>query len=191
MKFFGVGVASLILAIAQIIPSSDSGLLGCPSPREIADSLGRVQQNSWRTISVERILSIWPSHFDEVACEGEKGCRLLVSKDRVIRGHCECCESFVFDVKRNEDGSRSEHLNNIIVHYSAHSREEVVDAARIVARGAGLAEPESRTVGRDSVQRYEWKDSRQELPQSYILETRVTRVDRNWELYLSLAVEAT
>jgi hypothetical protein len=191
MKLLVAGVASLVLTIVQVSPSNEIGLLGCPSPSEMADSLTKLRQNSWRTISVERILSIWPSHFDELACESQKGCRLLVSKDRVIRGHCECCESFAFDVERNEDGSRSEHLSNIIVHYSAHSKEEVVDAARKVARGAGLSDAEAATVGRDSVQRYEWKDSRQQVRQSYILELRFTREDRNWELYLSVGAEAT
>ena len=134
-------------------------------------------------------MSIWPSRFDELACESEKGCRLLVSKNRVIGGHCECCEAFAFDVERLADGSRSEHLNNIIIHFSTSDKGAVIDAARVLARAAGLSEGKAAKVGTDSAQRYEWKDSGEQIRQSYVLELQFIRADRNWELYLSLGAE--
>jgi hypothetical protein len=189
MKLQTLLAAILLLTIAKANPSPEARLIGCPDPNKIADALAKVQQNNWRTISAQQVLSIWPSRFDELACESEKGCRLLVSKDRIIGGHCECCEAFTFDVNENQGGSRSEHLSNIIIHYSARSKKEVVDAAKKLARGAGLPGDKIATVGGDSVQRYEWTDSRERVRQSYILELRFTLVDRNWELYLSLGAE--
>jgi len=94
-----------------------------------------------------------------------------------------------FDVEQNGDGSRSDHLNNIIVRYSARSKDEIVDAARKLAQGAGMSEAEAATAGRDSVQRYEWKDVRDQVRQSYILDLRFDHPDSNWELYFSLGAE--
>jgi hypothetical protein len=127
--------------------------------------------------------------LDEIACQSEQGCRLLVSKERVINSHCECCETFAFDVGRSSDGSSSEHLNNVIVHYSARSQERVVDAARELAKAVGVSNRDVAKVGDDSVQRYEWKDSRAHVQENYLLEVRFTHADRNWELYLALSAE--
>src|SRR5258708_40146830 len=66
---------------------TETGLVGCPNPIDVAKGLRNLQQNNWTTISVERVISIWPNRFDELACERKNGCRLLVSKNRVIGGH--------------------------------------------------------------------------------------------------------
>lgn len=181
--------AVLVLTSAVISQFSGTGLIGCPNPGKIGNALTQLQQNNWRIISAERVMTIWPSRFDELACESDKGCRLLVSKNRVIGGHCECCEAFAFDVEPTADGSRSEHLNNIIIHFSARDKGTAIDAARVLARAAGLPEVTAAKVGADLAERYEWKDSREQIRQSYVLELRFIRADRNWELYLSLGAE--
>jgi hypothetical protein len=191
MKLVTVAAMTFVFLIAGGSQCTETGLVGCPNPIDVAKGLRNLQQNNWTTISVERVISIWPNRFDELACERKNGCRLLVSKNRVIGGHCECCEAFVFDTEQKGDGPRINHLNNIIIHYSSRSREKVVDAGRTFAEAAGLPRTEVAKVGTDSPQRYEWRDSAtKQSGQSYILELRITRADRNWELYLSLGAEA-
>jgi hypothetical protein len=184
MKLMNLYIVSLILIMTQAAHSS--GLIGCPNPDVIANALQKLQERNWGSISVEKVESIWPTGFDELACESKSGCRLLVSKNRVIGGHCECCESFAFDVEAIPGGSHAERLDNFIVHYSAPSKGEVVHAAQRLAQGAGLTSVEAMTIGNDSNQRYEWKDSREQVRQSYILELQFTRANPNWELYFSL-----
>jgi hypothetical protein len=150
----------------------------------------KLQEYDWQSVSSAKIQSIWPNSLTEVSCESKQGCRFLVSQDRIIGGHCECCETFVLDFKQNEDGSRTERLDNIIVHYSASNRKEVAEAAKEFAQAAGLAEARIATVGSDSVQKYEWQELRKQARQSYILELRFTRAEHNWELYLSLGADA-
>jgi hypothetical protein len=115
---------------------------------------------------------------------------MLVSRDRIIEGRCECCEAFAFDVERNADGVRIEHLKNIVIHFSAPSKERVIDAARKLAQAAGMPECKVATINADSAQRYEWRDSREQVRQAYTLELQFTRADRNLELYLSLGADA-
>ena len=131
------------------LPQSSHGL----------DALAKIQRNKWRDVSAERIQTFWPFPFDELKCESEKGCRMLVSKSRVINGHCECCEAFVFDIERNESGSSMEYLREILIHYSATDKQNVVEAAKMLAHGAGMPEDKVATIARDSVQRFEWPDA--------------------------------
>jgi hypothetical protein len=176
----------LLFTAAGRIPASERRLVGCRDPISIASNLETLQQNNWKELSVKDVLSIWPSRFDELNCESEPGCRLLVSKDRVIAGHCECCEAFTFDVEMNGDGSRSESLNQIVFHYSSRDKRQVIDAAKRLAAGAGLAGDRVALIGEKSIERYEWPDTRESVPQSYIMELQFNKVGHNWELYLSL-----
>jgi hypothetical protein len=175
---------TLVLITGQWTGTSATQLSGCPSPNAVAAAIAKIQQNNWSEISAERVETIWPTQFDELKCESEKACRLLVSKSRVISGHCECCEAFRFDIDHSES-----RLSNIIVHYSADKKEKVLDAAKTFAKAAGLPEAKMGTVGRDSVQRYEWTDSGDGVRQSYVAELRLTSFGTHWELYLSLTAD--
>ncbi len=178
--------AILVLISAQSSGSSSARLVGCPTPAAIAEAIAKIQKSNWREVSVARVATIWPAHFDELKCESEKPCRLLVSKSRVISGHCECCETFQFDLEQNKDESQGEWLNNIIIHYTTSKKREAIDAAKAVAKSAGLPEAKITTVGRDSVQRYEWTDSGR-VRQGYVAELRLTSLGTHWELYFSLS----
>jgi hypothetical protein len=149
--------------------------------------LEQIGQSDWKQVTPEHVLDTWPSQLDELKCKSETSCRLLVSKNRVIGGHCECCEAFEFDSDPRAEGPRNMSLGNIIIHYSAAKRPGVVDAARKLARAAGLPEAKIATVGSDLVQRYEWSDTVKEIRQSYIAEMQITKLSTHWELYFSLS----
>jgi hypothetical protein len=121
-------------------------LIGCPYPELVANSLNKIEQADWQNLSVDRVMSDWPVQFDELTCKDEHPCRILVSKERVIKGHCECCEAFVFDVESDKNGKPKEKLVNVIIHYSSRNREELLlDAMRILS-GAGLPDAKIRLL---------------------------------------------
>lgn len=189
MRLIPLALGVLVLTTTVMSQSPETHLLGCVDPTKIANALRRLDKIGWENISVEHLLSTWPSRLKESGCQSEKGCRVLVSEDRVISGHCECCESFVFDAAKKADGTKSESLNNIIIHYSARNKRGVVEAAQEFARSVGLPSTEAAKIGNEPVQRFEWKGLRESVQQSYILEMKFTSVGRNWELYLSLGAE--
>jgi hypothetical protein len=119
MKSRGFAVTTLFLVVGLTSGFPQSGLRGCRSPNKIAEGLARLQTNDWKTVSVDRLQSIWLTAFDEVVCDDPKGCRFLVSKERVIGGHCECCEAFKFELTHRADGKQTEELSDAIFHYSS------------------------------------------------------------------------
>jgi hypothetical protein len=191
MRVHTILLISLFFVAGAGSGASQSGLLGCPDLSKIADALVRLQLENWRSVSVDRIASIWPSYLDELACSSKNGCRLVGSKNRIIAGHCECCETFNFDVDQNADGSRNEHLRNVIIRYSTRTEEQVVDTARKLARAAGLPESQVAKINVGPFERYEWEENSGKRPrQSYILEMRINRSDSHWELDFSLSADS-
>jgi hypothetical protein len=190
MKMQALFAVVLIFAGPLTTPVHAPPLEGCLSPTIMAEALTKIQRSNWKAISADQILSVWPSHFDELKCQSEKGCRILVSKNRVIAGHCECCEAFVFDVEKKEGGPPSEYLNNIIIHYSERDKGRVIEAAKELAQAAGLPNDQIAAVGGDTVQRFEWTDRRELVRQSYVAEMHFTKLGAKWEYYLSISAEA-
>jgi hypothetical protein len=179
----------LLFIVAQGSLSAEQHLRGCQDPAVIGEALKSLQQNNWKKLSAQRVLSVWPSRFDELKCESGAGCRILVSKERVISGHCECCESFVFTVEMNQDGSEGEHLSDIIVHYSDPDKNFVIDAAKQMVEGAGLPKDQVGSIGRRPIQRFYWDDERSAVRQSYTLELHLSRVGQQWELYMYILAD--
>jgi hypothetical protein len=81
------------------------------------------------------------------------------SRGRIINGRYECSEIFFFDVKRNQDGTPKTELRNLVIHYSAHQRREVVEAAKLLAGATGLPEAEALSLGRESHQDFHWENT--------------------------------
>jgi len=190
MNILTFSLVILAFFIPQDTGSSTGRFTGCPSPDAIAQDLTPIVKSNWQQVTPERVLAIWPNQFDELKCESIKPCRLLVSKSRVIDGHCECCETFQFDIEPRKEQPSVSTLRNIIIHYSAAKRMEVVDAAKKLARAAGLPEAKANEIGTDSVQRYEWSDSAEGMRQSYLGELQFTKLSGHWELYFSLTAYA-
>ncbi|HET9743838.1 MAG TPA: hypothetical protein VFQ00_13905 [Terriglobales bacterium] len=188
MKTTALLFATCFFMIALSCNGADDSLLGCATPDAVARHFDWLQERSWSKISADDVISRWPSPLDDIRCQNSEGCRLLVSKDRVISGHCECCETFSFGPSESYH-SHNLSLNNIIVHYSAVDRSAVVAAARQIARVFGLGESDIEKLGETSQRRFEWKDAREKAEQSYLLEVRFTRTRRRWEAYISLGAD--
>jgi hypothetical protein len=179
----------LLIIVMAASAARRSELCGCNDPKRIAELILKLQANDWSTLSVERIQSIWPTPLVEITCQNPNGCRALVSQGRVINGHCECCEAFTFGGKNNFDGMRSEELKNMVLHYTNSNRTEIVNAARVLARAAGLSGTHVAGVGGEPVQRFEWKTTEQKLGSNSVLEVGFVHVQDNWELYFALTRE--
>ena len=178
-------VSSLTLG-SNLSSSRANELDGCPDPELVADSLTKIEKVDWQNVSVDRVMSDWPVQFDELTCKGERPCRMLVSKERVIKGHCECCEAFVFDVESDKNEKPKEKLVNVIIHYSSSNREELLTNAKRILSGAGLPDTKIRFLGHETAQRFEWESAYGKATFSNLLETNITKVAANWEFYASL-----
>lgn len=189
MRVFVFLCQLLIWSMCANAQSVNSRLEGCRAPSKLGSDLNRLQQTSWETITSRTIVNTWPSPLDDIACERSGGCRLLVSKDRVIRGKCECCETFSFRLDQKPNGSREEHLENVILHYSATTKVSVIDAAKTIGLAVGLTKSDVEKIGSEYAQRYQWDDSREDIKQSYVLELRFSEVGNHWEVFLSLAAD--
>lgn len=86
-------------------------------------------------------------------------------------------------------GPQAEQLSDAILHFSNPHKEKIVEAAKKLARAAGLREADVAKISDDAVQRYEWKTQRGKMENSYILDMRFTQVKNNWELYFALGLE--
>lgn len=185
MSILAVALA-IILQLPQVDQRSKSGLHGCPDPIGISKSLQAIQRQDWRKVSADSVMSSWPGQLDELVCHSGTPCRLLVSKNRVIDGHCECCESFVFDIELDSAGSKQEHLKNIVIHYSSSGKVEMLGGAREFAQGAGVPSDKVAILGKDSVQRFAWTTDLGGAKYDNLAEVQIKRVGSNWEFYLSL-----
>src|SRR5439155_20835068 len=121
---------------------------------------------------------------DGLDCEA-KGCTSVWSKGRIIGGHCECCETFFFDVDEGAGKSRKERLDVVVINYSASSRDELVGVARGFAKAVGLAADNIDTVGHEASQEYSLEQGAAGEPS--FLNLRWTRRGTVWTLnfYLS------
>lgn len=185
---FVVTTLFLVVALANAFPQSE--LRGCTSPNEIAEKLARLQASDWKTVSADKVQAIWLMPFDEVVCNNPKACRFLVTKQRVINGHCECCEAFKFELRRGAENIQTEDLTDAIFHYTSANRTKVLRAARLLGQAAGMSRADVATIGNDFARTYRLRDSRHKTGDSYVLEIRLTQIQSNWELYFNLGLES-
>ncbi len=179
-----------VFALAVLVPMLGSQvanqLEGCLDPNAITAALERIRVTDWRNVSLRGLRSIWPTELDALDCDTEV-CHSVWSKDRIIKGHCQCCATFYFDVKHDSEGpSRREELQNIIINYTGHHREEIVAAARAFAKASGLPESDLATIGNDAVQNFSWESTRGSEKDIYGVELRFTRQGALWELYFNV-----
>ncbi len=165
-------------------------LEGCPTPQEVSAALVTLQEDGWQNISLPRLQTLWPTHLEAVDCD-TKTCRSVRSEDRIIRGECECCTLFYFDVSPTKDAEPTRGLHSIIIHYSAHHRQEAVAAARLLAKAAGLDPRKAIMIGGSSVQNFEWESGTGGKQESFGVEVRLTRHGDLWKAYLHISRGAT
>jgi hypothetical protein len=178
----------LALTTSPSGPAKDARLEGCQDPALIAKALGELQTKDWREISLVRLQDMWPTQVRALDCHNAETCTSGWSQDRIIDGHCECCELFYFETKPAGDARNKEHLENIIIHYTAAERDEVVRAARGFAQALGMPENELRNVGRDESQDFSWMDSQKQLLSGFNVE--FTHKGSKWKAYFNFSRHA-
>jgi hypothetical protein len=179
-----VGIILLLLVDLGSSLASGSRLERFPDPDAIANGLSKLEQSDWQGLSSAEVRAIWPTGLTNVACESERGCRIFGSSGRIIEGHCECCETFDFAVKH--DAADGDELQNIIIHYSAREREEVVGVARKLAKAVGLPDSKLAEVGKSKSQRFHWESS-QGSATDRDLELQFGRVGKVWQAEFAFA----
>ena len=158
MRITSVCFRTLVLATLLAGPSIAAGLEGCPEVPLVAKALRGLQEKSWRGLSVAKVKEMWPTELFGLDCSGDV-CSSVESRGRIINGRYECSEIFFFDVTRDQDGAPKTELKNLVIHYSAHQRREVVEAAKLLAGATGLPEAEALSLGRESHQDFHWENT--------------------------------
>ncbi|MGH9906914.1 MAG: hypothetical protein ACRD8U_15190 [Pyrinomonadaceae bacterium] len=180
----------IILCTALLLPTLpaksfiDPPLEGCPDPNAVEALLTRIRDSNWQHMPLERLRSVWPTELTDIECDS-KVSRSLISHNRVINGHCQCCATFSFKIPQNQGAARIEQLDSVIFNYSARHRDELVGIAKKFARAAGLRQGELKIVGRDSEQSFQWEATKGGKRNLYTLELHFSRQGRLWELYFN------
>src|SRR5258707_13308239 len=115
MKLKAVLYLAIALTPVVCVAQHERRLEGCVDPRIIATILTKLQPTNSPTTSVAQVRSMWPAEMlDE---ETSKTSHQLESKDRILRGNCQCCTDFEFTVHQ-EAGVTREELDGVIINYS-------------------------------------------------------------------------
>ncbi len=99
--------------------------------------------------------SLWPKELTDIEFESSVS-RSVISYDRMISGHCECCVTFEFKVHRKQDGARSEQLE-ASRSITRHQREALVRIAKRFASASGINQAELASVGLNSEKSFQWQ----------------------------------
>jgi hypothetical protein len=170
----------LLTAGRMVCLGTEIRLEGCTDPAIFTQTLARLSTSDWSQISIARMESMWPTRLAGLDC-GTEGCSSLSHEGRVISGHCQCCETFYFEVRRGRNGKRHETLDAIVIDYSSADQNEVVTTAQDLARAAGMAEINVMTVGRQPSQDFSWRDPQNQHVS--IVSAKIARVGSVTTLY--------
>ncbi len=177
----------LFLASATITKGQVTTTLeGCQKPSELGRALAKLQSTGWDNISIGVLKKLWPTNINGLDCSNGV-CTSLVSNDRVIRNRCDCCETFFFD-KAADNLSQPDHLQNLVVHYSAMNKKQVISAAQAFARAMGMPVADARTLGAKEHEEYRWDDTNSK--HLYGLEVELSHSGEIWTIRLNLGRHA-
>ena|SRR6266404_8501285 len=181
MKLNAVLCIAIALTPVVCVAQHERRLEGCVDPRIIATVLAKLRQSNSQAISVKQVRSMWPTELlDE---ETSKTSHELQSKDRILKGNCQCCTDFEFTVHQ-EGGVTREELDGVAVNYSARRRETLVIMAKLFAKAVGLGKAGLRTVGHGSTEDYQWRTHKGSETRLYVIELRFTREAAGlWKMY--------
>lgn len=184
MKLSFLFVVLLTISLPACGQSAKGSLEGCEDPAVVSVALANLHRYNWQSVSLDQLRSIWPVDIDGQECD-PGGCRSVWCKDRIISGHCQCCASFSFRIQGTKDKPRTVWLDNMVINYSSSGRAEVVAAAKMFARALGLGTSELETVGRDSVQSFDWKTNGKAGYEVSAIGLQFIDAGTHWELRLS------
>lgn len=184
MRMISLLCTILVLTTLPTKSPADHPPEGCVAPDTIAALLGKIQDANWQGMSLERLRSMWPKDLTDIECDSNLS-RSVMSQDRIINGHCQCCATFTFKAQRKQDGARGEQLDGVIINYSTRRRDALVDIAKKFASASGLRQAQLKTVGLGSEQSFQWETTKAKERSVYTLELRFTRKARLWQLYFT------
>ena len=160
-------------------------LEGCVEPEIITTVLGEMRQENSRRISLEQFRAMWPTELVGAEVNPPPDSLSLRSKDRILKGHCQCCETFMFNVRQG-GGATPLQLRGVTVNYSARGRATLVEMSRRFARAVGLGAADLKTVGAQQWQNYQWEVKGEER-RAYLIDLRFTREDGLWKMFFRTA----
>jgi hypothetical protein len=172
-------VAMFVSLVVPIAGEPISQLKGCSDPSTLAAGLQKLP-NNWSEVSIVQLQKVWPTRLKPIDCAEGQECS-MAHEGRIINGEFECGE--VFDFTRSPNGTETERLQSIVIHFTAPTREETVTAAKTLAAALGLVQVDEVTVGRADQQQFQWNLDHELVS----LDLRWTRLGSNWNLYLSSA----
>jgi hypothetical protein len=178
-------VAIMIFAGSFPGGGAPSGRLeGCPDTSVTAEALARLQQVDWTAVSIAKLRATWPTNLGGLDCDVE-GCTSLWHKGRIISEHCECCETFYFEVDGGKGKPRREQLDALVINYSAPSRDDVVAVAKDFATAVGVPVAKLESIGREQSNEFSW-DGR--LPGGLsLVSVKLLPLKNLWTLYFYLS----
>lgn len=175
---------SLILVVLTMFPGGVAAQRrqeGCVDPKTIVTLLAKIRETNLQDIPLDRLRAMWPTELTDIECDSNES-RSLISNDRIIDGHCQCCVVFEFKVQQKQDGTKSEQLHGVIVNYSTPRRNDLVNLAKRFALASGLRAGDVRTIGSAPTQSFQWDVATSKEKTVQVLELRFTREAGLWKL---------
>jgi hypothetical protein len=184
----GPRLVAILAAAAALMPSvSNIRPAGCVTPDILAKSLKAVTDRDWNDVDEKKLQSIWPSEIGGIECTAG-ACQTIGRRDRVINDECQCCELFGLNIERNDKGEvTSERLHSIVFYYSAVTRGELLDDAKILARAMGLPDSDAATLGSKRPQDFNWVADKAKKQEITLLDVRFYHQDGMWTAYFHLS----
>lgn len=159
---------------------------GCVDPKIIAKVLGEMRQENSRRMSVEQFRAMWPIELVSAEADPPPSRLSFQSNDRILRGHCQCCEVFTFKVSQDRGAAPLE-LQGVTVNYAKRDRDTLVVMAKLFAQAVGMENADVKTVGAKHSQNYQWQKTKGDERRLYSLDLRFTRKEHLWKMYFHAA----
>jgi hypothetical protein len=177
-----------ILVAAALIPAvSSTRPMGCVAPDVLATSLKAVTGRDWDDLNEKKFQSIWPAEVAGIECNAG-ACQTTGRQDRIINNDCQCCELFGFNIERNDKGEvTAERLHNVVIYYSASTKDALLGDARVLAGAMGLPGSEAATIGFNEPQNFDWVVNKGNQQQTTLLNVRLYHRDGVWTAYFLLS----
>jgi hypothetical protein len=184
-------LTAILYIMSMLIPvvclaQQDRRLEGCVEPKIIATVLASMRQEKSRPISEEKFRAMWPTELADFEVDPPADSRSLRSDDRILKGHCECCEVFTFNL-RQDGGATLLELDGVTVNYSAGRRDTLVAMAKLFAQSVGLRASDMKTIGAEQSQGYQWEKIKGKERRAYLIDLRFTREKGLWKMYFDTA----
>lgn len=159
-------------------------LEGCPAPAAISSALAILHPANWHNITLAHLRSIWPTEIAGIDCKPQ-GCTAAWSKDRIIRGRCECCANFLFKIEMSRGKPRTESLENVVINYTTRERDDIVTVATEFAKALGVKEPELKNIAKGPYHHFGWVTTTSRGREVTSVSLRITREGHLWHLNLN------